>query len=295
MAKIFSLVTLILLIVLFPPAVLALITQDAVPGDVRYPVKRKLEEGILLVASLNPTAKAWFSVTRSERRFREVKALLSKGLAVSKSLEELVIQTEIAAQEAGSINNQKDRVEIVEKLAGSISSYDLELSKHSLSASSTLQPGSAKLPRVTSSLPLSSVPASFSPATGVEKAPSAGSSARPASPVPTSNNDQQAELEETRRRLEEVKRKLEEEKKRLREALNQNQPPASSHTPFPVISSPASPSSTPQPSAPTSPSPSAHPILSSPSISPVPTPAASLSPQALKDQKHKDKDKDKDN
>ena len=61
MIRLLSIITLILSIVLFPPASLALISNNAVPGDSIYPIKRFLEDGIYAVASITPGTKAWFS------------------------------------------------------------------------------------------------------------------------------------------------------------------------------------------------------------------------------------------
>lgn len=129
MAKFFSIFTLVLTLLLFPPAALALVSNDAVPGDATYPIKRKLEEAILLVASVSPTTKAWFSVEQSNRRFKETTALLAKGVAVSDSINELVLQTSTAADEINQIKDPVKKAELIKQLSDSISKYDQGLSK----------------------------------------------------------------------------------------------------------------------------------------------------------------------
>ena len=59
MIKLLSIICLVLAIVLFPPAALALVSNNAVPGDATYPIKRALEVAIqptpVAVSSSAPT------------------------------------------------------------------------------------------------------------------------------------------------------------------------------------------------------------------------------------------------
>lgn len=126
MVKIFTTLVLIFSILLFPPAVLAFISQDTVPGDRLYPVKRSLESGIVFIASLNPTTKAWFSTTRSKRRFEESSKLIAKGDTnfASASLKELVSQTSLAVTEVNSIKDVNSRSALAQNLLKAIDEYD---------------------------------------------------------------------------------------------------------------------------------------------------------------------------
>lgn len=127
MFKILSTLVFILLILLTPPAVLAYISQDAVPGDVTYPVKRKLEDGILLAASVNPTTKAWFAVTRSQRRFKESKVLTSRNERKTKPLKELLLETRQAAKDIHEVKNDSQRKQLVDKYNSLVTEYKKEL------------------------------------------------------------------------------------------------------------------------------------------------------------------------
>lgn len=129
MAKIISIIVLILLIILSPPAVLAYISQDALPGDAAYPIKRKLEEGILLLVSIHPTTKAWFSIDRSKRRFRESRALLLKGNIPHKTLGELITQSQIAKDEIKRVVNISEKQKLFDEYKGSINEYKQGLSE----------------------------------------------------------------------------------------------------------------------------------------------------------------------
>lgn len=144
MIRLLSILTIILAIILFPPAVLAVLSNNAVPGDGTYPIKRSLEDGIYAIASLNPTSKAWFSAARSDRRFKEFSTLLAQGKSASNTLNELVIQTDIAAEQIKKIDDPIRKQELISQLSNSIEKYDLGLQKVSekfeASVSTTLAP-----------------------------------------------------------------------------------------------------------------------------------------------------------
>lgn len=123
MFKLLSLLFLVLFILLTPPAVLAYISQDAVPGDITYPIKRKLEDGIVVLASVNPTTKAIFSVDRSGRRYKESSILLAKGQVPVKTLSELVIQTKQASDEVSQVTNPNEKRRLQQELENSINKY----------------------------------------------------------------------------------------------------------------------------------------------------------------------------
>lgn len=124
MARLLTILSLILILLLFPPASLALISNNAVPGEATYPIKRGLENVIYAVASIHPASKAWFSAARSERRFEELNILATRGKQIDQSLDELVEQTQVAAEEVAQISSQTQKVQLVEKLSQSIKKYD---------------------------------------------------------------------------------------------------------------------------------------------------------------------------
>ena len=73
MVRLLSTIVLILAIILFPPAVLALVSNNAVPGDSTYSIKRFLEDGIYTIASLNPG-----EADDAKKRFEEIKKRLEE-------------------------------------------------------------------------------------------------------------------------------------------------------------------------------------------------------------------------
>lgn len=131
MARFLGVALIVLMILLAPPSVLALISNSAVPGDKTYPIKRALEAGILVVASVNPSLKAAFTVERSNRRFLEAKTLidLGKNENVTESLGELVSQTKDAAKEVTKVPASSNKKKLVSKLKDQVKSYDKELEK----------------------------------------------------------------------------------------------------------------------------------------------------------------------
>lgn len=132
---------------LFPPAALAVISNNAVPGDATYPIKRALEDIIFAVASINPTSKAWFSAARSDRRFTEVKTLLAQGKKGTDALNELVEQTNIAASQIAQVSDPIEKAKLVEQLSTSIEKYDQGLQQVT-TVSPTPQPEVTALPKV---------------------------------------------------------------------------------------------------------------------------------------------------
>lgn len=129
MIKLLSTICLILAIVLSPPAVLAVVSNNAVPGDLTYPIKRGLEDVIYAVASLNPATKAWFAGARSNKRYEEVTALLAQGKAADQTLNELVEQTQMAAIQINQVSDPAQKEKLVKELSNSISKYDAGLAE----------------------------------------------------------------------------------------------------------------------------------------------------------------------
>jgi len=114
------------MILLFPPAVLAVISNDAVPGQPTYPIKRILEAGFLAIVSVNPNLKAQFTIKRTERRYDESIHLIEAGDSsqnVSNSLGELVRHTREAAKEVAKIENAQEKQQKSVELKQSIKKY----------------------------------------------------------------------------------------------------------------------------------------------------------------------------
>lgn len=202
-----TVLTLILSILLFPPAALALISNNAVPGDATYPIKRFLEDRIYDVASLNPTTKAWFSAARSDRRFKEFSTLIAQGKSASDTLNELVSQTDIAANELAKVEDPVRKQELVSQLSQFIDKYSQKLDEVSIGSQ---PPSSTTTP----------IPTVVSPApSGSTLTPQPSETPRPVpSPTPAPSSPQapvdQKDLDNAKDKLEDIKDKLEKEEKK---------------------------------------------------------------------------------
>ncbi len=204
MVKLLSILSIVLAIILFPPAALALVSNNAIPGDATYPIKRSLEDVIYAAASLNPTTKAWFAAARSDRRFKEFITLVAQGKSVSRTLNELVTQTETAASDIKKIDDPIKRQDLVNQLSESIDKYDQKLGEVSHSTV-IITPQ----PTVTARPTLTPLPSEVSKPTFTPIPTQVPTITQP--PI----NPQ--EIDEAKKKLEEIKKKLEEEMRKHQE------------------------------------------------------------------------------
>lgn len=243
MLKILSIFVTVILIVLFPPAVLAFISNNAVPGDLTYPIKRKLEDGILAVASFNPTTKAYFQINRSDRRFKEATVLIRKNDTKTQiSLNNLTDQVSFTINDLKKITDNSQKKQLAQQLSESINEYDQTLANYQQESANSeiaqntnplIPSGSNQNPtpsKAQTSPALDTLKPSESPPTllTVKKSSPSPSPTVFRSPQatipPTQKNqdDQQRQIDEARKKLEEQQRQLEEIRRLL--AAQQNQP-----------------------------------------------------------------------
>lgn len=129
MLKIFSILVFVLMALLLIPTGLVLASQDAIPGDLTYPLKRQLENITIRLASSNPETAAYFKADLSKRRFAEATALLSKGKNANETLVELIAQTKQAAYEIDQIKDESSKQKLVANLSQKIADYNQSLTK----------------------------------------------------------------------------------------------------------------------------------------------------------------------
>lgn len=215
--KLASIVLLIFVIALFPPAVLAVVSNNAVPGDTTYPVKRGLEDIIFAVASLNPATRAWFAAARSDRRFQEVTVLVARGKKAGDTLNELVEQTQIAANQIDQVSDPAQKAKLINQLSESITKYDTGLSQ----ISQTSKPAMIPTPQQPASVvQVVSSPAAVKPQVSVnpqltvmpQNSPTPAPSAPASSPAPAViGPGDNSGIDQARDALEKIKQKLETE------------------------------------------------------------------------------------
>lgn len=116
-------------IALFPPAILAYVSQDALPGDLRYPVKRLVENGVMAIASVNPNTKAMFSVSQSNTRLKEMIAVAQKGEDTQSLIDEIIKQNEETVAEISRVSNVNRRQELIKEFQKNSAETQTKLAK----------------------------------------------------------------------------------------------------------------------------------------------------------------------
>ncbi len=205
MVKLLSLLTIVVFLVLFPPATLAFVSQNALPGDSLYPVKRALEEGVLIASGINPTTRAWFSAARAMRRYREVRGLISKGekKAAAKSLKELIEQTSFTIDQVQLIKDSGKKKQLAADLIKSIDEYRVGLIEVRQEVVQSQRVTSTPTPSPYQTTPPPSPPAS-------EPTPSSASPLTSSTPSQQEDNDLTEGLDEANDQLEKQRRRAEE-------------------------------------------------------------------------------------
>lgn len=125
--KFFNLFSWVFLFFFLPITVLIFLSQDSLPGDVFYPVKRGMENVILAAASVHPATRASFRTDLTEARFKE-----AQNLVVSKSnataLSTFIDEVESAQNDVAKLTNDEERSKAEEKLITKINEYQNGLS-----------------------------------------------------------------------------------------------------------------------------------------------------------------------
>lgn len=126
MRKYLDLSSWIILFALLPFSVLAFLSQNTVPGDLFYPVKRGLENVILVASSVHPATKVAFRTDLTERRFKEAEQLLVLQ-GQTTALTEFVSDVQIVEEELLNLSSFEDKKEASEKLIAKIDEYETKL------------------------------------------------------------------------------------------------------------------------------------------------------------------------
>src|SRR5258708_3301002 len=118
----------ILLFALAPLTVLILLSQNTVPGDLFYPAKRGMENIILAAASVNPSTRVAFRTDLTERRFQEAQQLLTIKADIT-AYSDFVSEVSVTQQDLASFSNQKQKIELTDKLIAKIDTYQNQLTQ----------------------------------------------------------------------------------------------------------------------------------------------------------------------
>lgn len=116
----------IFLFAFLPITVLIFLSQDSLPGDYFYPVKRGLENVILAAASVNPATRAAFRTDLTETRFKEAQSLVISKANAS-GLSSFTDDVQAVQLEVANLTNDVERTKAENKLLVKIDQYQNSL------------------------------------------------------------------------------------------------------------------------------------------------------------------------
>ena len=117
----------IFLFAFLPITILIFLSQDTVPGDNFYPVKRGLENVILAAASVSPATRTAFKTDLTEARFKEAQSLvISKSN--SSGLTTFIDEVQSTQVDVANLKSDTERGKAEEKLLAKIDQYQNSLS-----------------------------------------------------------------------------------------------------------------------------------------------------------------------
>lgn len=134
--KIAVMATWVLLILLVPGTVLGYFAEKSYPGQVLYPMKRGIEQMVLLVESVAPYSRSSYLQTLANTRIQETNDLIAySGSSANiptlgnESLSNVVFSVQEAESAIAQIQDPQARMKAREQLATSIQSYKSQLTQ----------------------------------------------------------------------------------------------------------------------------------------------------------------------
>ncbi len=173
----------IALFALTPLFFLAYLSQNSVPGDILYPVKRGIENTILAAASVNPASKAAFHTNLVDRRFTEAEKLLLSQADIA-PLNDLVAQIESTQVAIDNVSDPVKQQELTAKVIAQIDTYQAKLTSTAAQVQNSPSPFSVAPTSVPTGNTVTTVPASV-PSTPTPTPTSTPSTSVPVSALPT--------------------------------------------------------------------------------------------------------------
>lgn len=158
--------TWVVLFAFLPVTVLIFLSQNTVPGDLFYPVKRGLEGVVLAAASVNPATQVAFRTDLTERRFDEAAKLLVRKSDAA-LLSDFIQEVQTAGEAVNNLSDEKDKEELTEKLIAKIDEYQTKLVQVEAQVASTQQQIAFKIPTATPTAPVIPTVSETNPASGV--------------------------------------------------------------------------------------------------------------------------------
>ena len=109
-----------------PVTVLILLSQNAIPGDIFYPIKRSMENVVLAAASVSPTTRVAFRTDLTGRRFDEAEKLLL-ARSDTTGLSDFIAELQTTQQEVAVLSSTEEKNVSTEKLIKKIDEYQAKL------------------------------------------------------------------------------------------------------------------------------------------------------------------------
>ena len=124
--KIFNASSWFVFVALLPFTILILLSQNSIPGDLFYPIKRGMENVVLAAAFVSPATRAAFRTDLTTERFDEAEKLLLARSDI-KGLKEFVREIQAAQTEVSAISDTVRKKELQEKIQTSVIEYQKRL------------------------------------------------------------------------------------------------------------------------------------------------------------------------
>lgn len=118
----------VFLFALLPVTVLILLSQNTLPGDFFYPVKRGMENIVLVASAVSPSTKAAFRTDLTQRRFGEAQELLVSKADTS-AYNDFVVEVLDAKKEISKLSDPKEKAQKTKVLLSKIDEYQAQLTQ----------------------------------------------------------------------------------------------------------------------------------------------------------------------
>lgn len=126
--KILNTTSWLIFFTLLPIATLILLSQNSIPGDLFYPIKRGMEGVVLAAASVSPATRAAFRTDLTTRRFDEAEKLLLTNSDI-KGLKDFVAEIQAAQTEVSAISDPTKKQKLQQKIQTSVIEYEKRLNE----------------------------------------------------------------------------------------------------------------------------------------------------------------------
>ena len=118
-----------ILVLLAPITLLIFMSQNSLPGDFFYPIKRGLEGVVLAASSVSPATKVAFKTDLTNTRYKEAEALLLLAKSDTRGLSDFVTEVQTTQNDVLRLSNMEDRKRLSGELITKIDEYQQKLTQ----------------------------------------------------------------------------------------------------------------------------------------------------------------------